>query len=93
MTWFKVDDGFYDHPKVENLSMAARGLWVTAGSWCAKQLTDGVISKKKLGSLAAPRHRSGGLSMRGYGSILMTIPELFAMHFVIGWTCNPRVNR
>jgi hypothetical protein len=51
MPWFKVDDGFYDHPKVENLPMAARGLWLTCGVWCAKQLTDGVISAKRVRAL------------------------------------------
>lgn len=43
MTWFKVDDSFYDHPKVEQLSLAARGLWVTAGSYAARHLTDGFV--------------------------------------------------
>ena len=51
MPWFKVDDGFYDHPKVENLPMAARGLWLTCGVWCAKHLTDGVISAKRVRAL------------------------------------------
>lgn len=44
MTWFRVDDGFYDHPKVEALGLATVGLWTVAGSWCAKHLTDGRIS-------------------------------------------------
>ena len=43
MTWFKVDDGFYDHPKALRLSLAATGLWVRAGSWCGKQEHDGLI--------------------------------------------------
>ena len=43
MTWFRVDDGFYDHPKIEQLPNASIGLWVKAGSWCAKHLTNGVI--------------------------------------------------
>lgn len=51
MPWFKVDDGFYDHPKIENLPMAARGLWLTCGVWCAKHLTDGVISAKRVRAL------------------------------------------
>ncbi|QNQ90736.1 hypothetical protein GP475_08860 [Corynebacterium poyangense] len=42
--WFKVDDGFYDHPKVLGLDMAARGLWVSAGAYCARHLTDGIIT-------------------------------------------------
>lgn len=51
MTWFKVDDGFYDHPKVAALPNAAVGLWVKAGAWCAKHLTDGVISATQVRAL------------------------------------------
>lgn len=43
MTWFKVDDGFYDNPKFLEVPNAAVGLWVKAGAWCGKHLTDGVI--------------------------------------------------
>lgn len=65
MVWFKVDDGFYDHPKIEDLSMAARGLWVTAGSWCGKQLTDGVISKKRVRQLGGTPAQIKGLIEAG----------------------------
>ena len=51
MTWFKIDDSLYDHPKVEHLSLAAVGLWTLAGTYCARQLTDGVISHKRVGML------------------------------------------
>lgn len=43
MSWFKIDDGFYDHPKVEELPNAAVGLWTKAGTWCAKHETDGIV--------------------------------------------------
>ena len=43
MPWFKVDDQFHGHPKVRQLDMASRGLWVTAGSWCANYNTNGVV--------------------------------------------------
>ena len=49
MTWFKVDDGFGDHPKVLGIPRAdgrrllAVGLWTLAGRWCAKNLTDGAV--------------------------------------------------
>lgn len=39
--WFKIDDGFWAHPKVLGLSDSAVALWVRAGSYCAQQLTDG----------------------------------------------------
>jgi hypothetical protein len=43
MSWFKVDDSFYDHPKFLDVPNAAIGLWAKAGAWCGKHLTDGVI--------------------------------------------------
>lgn len=52
MPWFKVDDGFYDHPKVVELSLAAVGLWTLAGSYCAKHLTDGRLTRRTVGRLS-----------------------------------------
>jgi len=46
--WFKVDDSLYSHPKWVAASPAAKALWVTAGSWCASQLTDGHVPRHVL---------------------------------------------
>jgi hypothetical protein len=54
VTWFKVDDGFVDHPKVLELSLAAVGLWTKCGSWSAKHLTDGRVPDALLRQWAAP---------------------------------------
>lgn len=43
MPWFNVDDGFAFHRKTVRAGNAAVGLWVRAGSWCAKELTDGFV--------------------------------------------------
>lgn len=43
MPWFNVDDGFAFHRKAVRAGNAAVGLWVRAGSWCAKELTDGFV--------------------------------------------------
>ncbi|WP_280317258.1 hypothetical protein [Nocardia wallacei] len=43
MTWFKVDDGFWSHPKTVGLSDAAVALWVRAGAYACQHLTDGAI--------------------------------------------------
>lgn len=51
MPWFRVDDGFHSHPKALATSLAARGLWVTAGSWSSSHLTDGVVPDQVLASL------------------------------------------
>ena len=53
MTWFRVDDGFYSHPKVLALSPEAVTLWVRAGSYCGKHLTDGYVGKEALYLLRA----------------------------------------
>ena len=65
MVWFKVDDGFYDHPKIENLSMASIGLWTKTGTWCAKHLTDGVISAKRVRALGGTPAQIRGLIETG----------------------------
>lgn len=43
MTWFKVDDSFYDHPKVFDLPDTAVALWTRAGCWSARNGTGGHI--------------------------------------------------
>lgn len=48
MTWFKVDDGFWSHPKTATLSDAAVTLWVRAGAYSCQHLTDGVIARPVL---------------------------------------------
>lgn len=57
MTWFKVDDGFWSHPKTLGLSTAAVALWVRAGSYCGKHLTDGYVPQSVLPMLqGTPDH-------------------------------------
>lgn len=48
MSWFKLDDGFWSHPKVARLFEGpcagdAIALFVLSGSWCSKELTDGEL--------------------------------------------------
>jgi hypothetical protein len=43
MPWFKIDDGFWSHPKTLQLSDGAQALWMRAGSWSMHHLTDGLI--------------------------------------------------
>jgi hypothetical protein len=44
VTWFRVDDNLAFHPKVIAAGNAAMGLWVRAGSWSNRYLTDGLIA-------------------------------------------------
>jgi hypothetical protein len=64
MVWFRVDDGFPDHPKVEDLIASgtapeAISLWTLAGAWCARQLTDGEIPAAKVARLGIRAHARG----------------------------------
>lgn len=54
MTWFKVDDGFWSHPKTATLSDAAVTLWVRAGSYSCQHLTDGFVKSGALRLLGDP---------------------------------------
>lgn len=48
MAWFKVDDGFHDHPKVDDLSLEALGLWLLCATWSSRHLTDGVVPASRV---------------------------------------------
>jgi hypothetical protein len=52
MTWFRVDDSFYGHPKAVKLSNDSLATWTRAGEWCAWQLTDGVFPRSMLPEFA-----------------------------------------
>lgn len=45
MAWFKIDDGFHNHPKIYAVGNAAAGLFVRCGSYCGQHLTDGLVPK------------------------------------------------
>lgn len=43
MTWFKVDDGFSDHPKAEAATDAAVGFWTRSGAYSARYALLGFV--------------------------------------------------
>jgi hypothetical protein len=65
MPWFKVDDKLASHPKVMRAGLAAMGLWVKAGSWSARYLTDGHIPTEALGMLGGTRAHAQALVKAG----------------------------
>lgn len=52
MTWVKLDDGFWAHPKVDGTSLAAVGLFARSLSYCGAQLTDGSITPEAAAYMA-----------------------------------------
>lgn len=59
MTWFRVDDSFTMHPKVLAIPRkdrpAAIGLWTLAGTWSARNLTDGILGTHMIEELGVPK--------------------------------------
>ena len=62
MAWLKVDDGFYDHPKVDDLSLEAVGLWLLCATYSSKHLTGGFVSRTRVARFGGipSGTRSGG---------------------------------
>jgi hypothetical protein len=84
VAWFYVDDGFSDSKPIMNLSttpvrvpmrIAAAGAWVLAGSWSAKEETDGFIPHAKLKSLLVPRSVAAALCDPGPLEAALCCPE------------------
>ena len=44
MPWFRLDDGFHNHPKVRSAGNAATGLWVRCATYSAQYMTDGHVA-------------------------------------------------
>ena len=65
MSWFKVDDKLWGHPKWLATPIRARGLWVTAGSWCADQEMDGSVPRHVLPILGATARDASALVAAG----------------------------
>jgi hypothetical protein len=50
---FTVDDKFHSHSKVVAISLAARGLWVSAGTWSSDHRKGGVVPDRVLATLGS----------------------------------------
>jgi hypothetical protein len=55
MPWFRLEDSFYNHPKVKRAGNAGTGLWVRCGTYSAQYLTDGKIPAEVVHEYGRPR--------------------------------------
>jgi len=58
MPWGRLDDGLYDHPKLDGLGpskLPAVGLWTLAISWSNRRLTDGFIPADRVVALGGTK--------------------------------------
>lgn len=62
---FTVDDRFHSHAKVLALSLAARGLWVSAGSWSSDHGTDGAVPRHVITALGGTHRQVAALVAAG----------------------------
>lgn len=56
MAWARIDDGFHDHPKIDELSLAAVGLWTLCLTWAHRHrktaLVPGHITEARVRKIA-----------------------------------------
>lgn len=65
MSWFKVDDRLFCHPKWLACSPHARALWVTAGSWAGAQEDRGRVPRHALSILGGRPRDAAELERNG----------------------------
>lgn len=53
MTWVRLDDSFFRHPKAVEAGKDGRSLFLAGLCYCGQQLTDGWISQKVLPQVAS----------------------------------------
>lgn len=53
MSWLKIDDGFVENPKVAELSDRAFRLHMAALCYCARNLTDGLLTVRAVKAMCA----------------------------------------
>lgn len=88
MAWARLDDGFYDHPKILALwgeSPAAVGLHVRCLAYATKHLTDGVLPEPVVRAMGADNEMLGALVNAGLWYELEG--GQFGLHDFLDW--NP----
>lgn len=65
MPWLRVDDGLFLHPKWLATPSSARGLWITALSYCGNQSNGGIIPSALLPVLGGTENDASDLVQSG----------------------------
>jgi hypothetical protein len=80
MPYGRLDDGLYDHPKVDELGrdrLACIGLWVLCISWSNRHLTDGYVPSDRIGRLGGTKAQAMKLVAVG---LLDLLSEGYRIH-------------
>lgn len=81
MGWVKVDDGFYDHPKFLNLSLAEIGLRSAALAYANRHLTDGRIPSGWVKRMGGARQASALVD----AGLWLRDDEGYVIHDYLDW--------
>lgn len=65
MAWLRIDDRLFLHPKWVTTPPSARGLWITALSYCGCQMSDGFVSARLLTMLGGTQEDAQALVESG----------------------------
>ncbi len=69
MPWFRSEDGLSSSKKVTRIPRsrraAAMGLWILAGTWCSRELTDGFVASHMVEELCGTEEMVSDLVMAG----------------------------
>lgn len=69
MPWFRVDDQIVGNKKFARIPradrMAATGLWTTLGSWCARELTGGLVEAHMVTEVGGTTKQAAALVKAG----------------------------
>lgn len=65
MPWVRLEDNFYEHPKIADRSLAAVGLWALGLGYCNRWLTDGHLPTKAARLLGATKKLTDELEAAG----------------------------
>lgn len=80
MPWARIDDGLYDHPKLDALGkdrLACVGLFTLALAWSNRYLTDGHIPSERVKRFGAPNRLADLLVSAG---LWERVPDGFHIH-------------
>jgi 5-methylcytosine-specific restriction endonuclease McrA len=59
VAWYRTDNDYYEHPKFDELTLAAESVWHRGIAWSHRNMTDGYIRTRKAVELASKANDLG----------------------------------
>lgn len=84
MPYLNLDDHFAIHPKVDNLSDGAFRLHVSGLCYCAMNLTDGVVERRRVSRLVPDYNRSHLRELTA-AEMWLTRADGYEIHDYLDW--------